>query len=66
MKPHPDEVDEVKWVTPEEMDAMMDDQGKWPLPKSFARSFGLFPPSSGPMSTFRIGTTLAIFPGVCV
>lgn len=28
MKPHPDEVDAIKWVSLEEMDAMMDDQGK--------------------------------------
>lgn len=28
MKPHPDEVDAVKWVSLEEMDAMMEDQGK--------------------------------------
>ena len=28
MNPHPDEVDDVKWVTPEEMDEMMDNQGK--------------------------------------
>lgn len=28
MKPHPDEVDDVKWVSLEEMDAMMDDKGE--------------------------------------
>lgn len=28
MKPHPDEVDAVKWVSLEDMDAMMEDQGK--------------------------------------
>lgn len=27
MKPHPDEVDDVKWVTLEEMDEMMADEG---------------------------------------
>lgn len=33
MKPHPDEVDAVKWVTLEEMDTMMDDDGEqlWKL-----------------------------------
>lgn len=29
MKPHPDEVDAVKWVSLEEMDAMMDNQGMY-------------------------------------
>lgn len=27
IKPHPDEVDDVKWVSLSEMDAMMDDPG---------------------------------------
>jgi len=44
MKPHPDEVDDVKWVTPEEMDAMMDDKGKCPGSKSFTPLLGLPPP----------------------
>ena len=27
MKPHPEEVDDVKWVTLQEMDEMMQDEG---------------------------------------
>lgn len=29
MKPHPEEVDDVKWVTLEEMDEMMADEGEF-------------------------------------